>query len=268
MEIDLTSFLKLNWRQGAILTDQLSDEISKNISITFSKEAGDQIVVISHDCDVNALSFIDEPNAELIIARKAVRDGTKKMGKSSRFLQLEVAQEEAVTFFEIRASDKFTVSRQLLVGHSPVEYLSSKNSTFLSEWLARRYSRAAFPTSFDARVKPIKDKVKKCLKGVSEDIFGIYFHLTEDEMPEGEPYKVVGFAIMLDSDFSNSTKLDRSKNAMVKLQGLLNSVQIEFDDDIEIVSDKEFTLKDMRPTKRWDWDVLSYDEGQSGYVNT
>ena len=72
---------------------------------------------------------------------------------------------------------------------------------------------------------------------------------------------------MIDEDFCDSTKLDRCKLAITKLQGLLSRVRIEFDEDIEIVSDKDFSLEDLRLTRRWDWDVLSYDEGQQAYVS-
>jgi len=66
---------------------------------------------------------------------------------------------------------------------------------------------------------------------------------------------------MIDEDFCNTTKLDRCKEAITTLQGLLSGVGIEFAEDIEIVSDKDFSLEDLRLTKRWDWDALSYDEG-------
>ncbi len=49
-------------------------------------------------------------------------------------------------------------------------------------------------------------------------------------------------------------------------QGVLNQVKIEFDDDVQVVSDKDFTLEDVRLTLRRDWDVLSYDERKSAFV--
>jgi hypothetical protein len=115
-------------------------------------------------------------------------------------------------------------------------------------------------------VAAIKGKIKKCLQSVSGDLFGIYFLVTEEELPEAEAYKAIGFAVMLDDDFSDGIKFGRCKSAVTKLQGLLSSVGVEFDEDIEVVSDKDFTLEDLRLTKRWDWDVLSYDQGSQAYV--
>ncbi len=266
MEIDFDSFIKKNWRQGAFLPEEFAQELVKELSLACNINNGDKILVTSHDCDINSSNFIDEPNAELIVARKAEVDGSKKMGKSSRFLQLQDQINDEEVCFEMKASDKFTIARTKLANVSPASYLSIKNSEFLSEWLARRYSRAAFPNAFDKRVAAIKGKIKKCLQSVSGDLFGIYFLVTEEELPEAEAYKAIGFAVMLDDDFSDGIKFGRCKSAVTKLQGLLSSVGVEFDEDIEVVSDKDFTLEDLRLTKRWDWDVLSYDQGSQAYV--
>lgn len=267
MDFDVDSFIKRNWRQGAFLPDDLAHELIKELNLSMSLDNGDALLITSHDCDINSRNFTDEPYAELVIARKAERDGNKKMGKSSRFLQLKTEINNEEVHFEMKASDRFSIARSRLSSFSPANYLSPANTEFLSEWLARRYSRAAFPNAFDERISPLKGKIRKCLQNVSGDIFGIYFSLIEDELPKTEPYKTVGFAVMIDEDFCDSTKLDRCKLAITKLEGLLNSVGVEFDEDIEIVSDKEFSLEDLRLTKRWDWDVLSYDEGHQAYLS-
>ncbi len=267
MDIDIDSFIKRNWRQGTFLPDDFAHELIKELNLAMSVDNGDTLIITSHDCDVNSRNFTDEPYAELVIARKAERDGNKKMGKSSRFLQLKTEINSEEVYYEMRASDRFSIARTRLSSFSPANYLSPANTEFLSEWLARRYSRAAFPNAFDERISPLKGKIKSCLQNVSGDIFGIYFSLTEEELPKTESYKTVGFAVMIDEDFCDSTKLDRCKLAITKLQGLLSRVRIEFDEDIEIVSDKDFSLEDLRLTRRWDWDVLSYDEGQQAYVS-
>jgi hypothetical protein len=267
VDLDVDSFIKSNWRQGAFLPDDLAHELTKELNLAMSVDNGDKLIITSHDCDVNSRNFKDEPYAEVIIARKAELDGNKKMGKSSRFLQLKTDINKEEVYYEMKASDRFSILRTRLLSFSPANYFSPANTVFLSEWLARRYSRAAFPNAFDERISPLKGKIKKCLQSVSGDIFGIYFSLIEDELPKTEPYKTVGFAVMIDEDFCNTAKLDRCKLAITKLQGLLSGVGVEFDEDIEIVSDKEFSLEDLRLTKRWDWDVLSYDEGHQAYLH-
>jgi len=203
VEIDFELFIKRNWRQGAILPENLAQEIAKEMNLAMSVEDGDKVVVTSHDCDINSRNFTDEPYAELVIARESAFDGNKKMGKSSRFLQLEINVKGEDRCYEFRASDRFSIERSRLVSFSPSAYLSPKNTNFLSEWLARRYSRAAFPNAFDKRISPLKSKIKKCLKNVSGDIFGIYFLLDDEELPNkptanhflsksGEKFKAVG----------------------------------------------------------------------------
>jgi hypothetical protein len=267
VEIDVDSFIKRNWRQGAFLPDELTQELQQELNLSLNVANGDKLIITSHDCDINSRNFSDEPYAEMIIARSSQLDGNKKMGKSSRHLQLQIQTDNEETCYKMRASEKISILRTRLASFSPATYLSVKNTEFLSEWLARRYSRAAFPNAFDERVSPIKSKIKKCLQSVAGEIFGIYFSLSDEELLKTEPYKAIGFAVMLDEDFCNNTKLDRCKQAIIKLQGLLHGVGVEFDEDIEVVSDKDFSLEDLRLTKRWDWDVLSYDEGQQAYVS-
>lgn len=248
-----------------MLPADLVGKLKRGISSQTELGAQDLVVVIAHDCDVNARSFDAEPNVELAVARKVEKeDGSKRMGKSSRYLQLKLDD----GWYELWAADKFTVNREFLNGFEPSCFLPAEETKYLSEWLARRYSRAAFPSAFDRRIEPIKNKIKKCLEGVAQDIFGIYFQVSQGEIGSDEDYSILGYAVMLDRDFRDTKKHELATTAFTTLQSLLETVKIKLLEDVEIVSDKSFSLKSIRLTKRWDWDVLSYDEGASGHVES
>jgi hypothetical protein len=267
MDIDL--FLKAGWRQGAFLPKALTLELVSELGLAMDPENGDRILVIAHDCDINSKNLLAEPNAELILARKAVPDGNKRMGKSSRFLQLKVELVGDIAYVELKALEKFTIARDRLANHVVTEYLSDENIKFLSEWLARRYERAAFPNSFDRKIERVKDKIKKCLEPAAGDIYSIQFALGRDgEISDEEDYEVLGYALMLDEDYKDLVKRGACQKVVVKLQALLNDVGIVFpeDEDIRVVSIQDFSVEDLRLTKRWDWNVLSYDGGHEGYI--
>lgn len=258
--IDISSFLALNWLQGSILPKELVAQIREQYPILNELNDEDKIVICSHDCDVNAIRFDTEPFVELVIARKSKKDRGKRLGKSSRYLQIQIEEQ---VWYSVWAAERFFIERQRLAQYSPAGQLTNDSKKTLAEWLARRYSRAAFPSEFDRRVKEIRESIENELEKVQRYIFGLYFNINQGEVGQSEPYKLLGYAVMKEADYADSWKREKVATAIVKIQSYLYSINIEFRDDIQIVSDEEFSIANLRLLKRWDWDILSYDDGET-----
>lgn len=172
------------WRQGVVVaaTDLAAVGFTDAL-------AGKFAVVCMHDCDVTRGAG-RVPEVEFLTADDADENGNLRHGKSHRSLQVPWNGR----FLQIEARPKVLIAKRLLtdIPDDKLSRLSDDDRRVLRDWLARGYSRAAFPDKFGARLKSAKldGKLDRQLKPVGRDLIAVLVDLPEmgEELDDQTPY--------------------------------------------------------------------------------
>lgn len=239
------------WSQGATLL--ATTEITTDLI-----EAGQLYLVISHPCDVVSLDAQRDPFVELIKANVISQmDGNLTFGKNSRRLHLRLGQASV----ELRAAERLVVDRQLLATVSPQDVLGDGDRRLLAAWLASRYARPAFPDEFNGRLKTASRQIEKALRTKGEHISGIYITTELAELEPEVDYNVVIFMTMTPERFDTPSDYADVNEARDQIESALTAVDGIHLVDLSVVSEDAMTLDELRTLSRWDYDSISFREG-------
>lgn len=241
--------LSSSWRQGSVLPSEL-------LPAEFTDRIG---VVVSHSCDLANSSLSSEPEFEWIPAiRIAATDGNMVRCRNPRILHIPSAGPEG-EHLSFAMRDRRFSDRRILSGKESVATLSPESTALISEWMARRYERAAFPDAFNDRRRPIARAVRKRLAtSAGSDMLGLWVALSSDEeLGSGEEYRIALLATV--SDDLPSTRLDAVENLLGFVSQQLGSCSgIEVRGDPVVARESDVTLTVLRSYRRLDdWDDLS-----------
>lgn len=196
--------LSSSWRQGSVLPSEL-------LPAEFTDRIG---VVVSHSCDLANSSLSSEPEFEWIPAiRIAATDGNMVRCRNPRILHLAGAgpQGEHLSF---AMRDRRFADRRKLSDFDAMGALPPESTALLSEWMARRYERAAFPDAFNECRRPVARAVRSQLRSTAgTDMLGLWIALSSgEELGSGEEYRIALLATV--SDDLPSTRLDAVENLL------------------------------------------------------
>ena len=256
------------WRQGSVMPPSLFGRVSEATALTV--ESGVSCaVVLSQDCDVVHPSYSQEPTVEIIRATRIARvDGNFTFAKSSRKLHLDFDQNGTPQPFELSAHERGWVDRRLLEPEKPDPNLKLPEDAtrLLARWIARRYRRDSFPDQFVQRLsekKPNK-KLLKLLEKTGEHISGIFVLLnSQEELPPKDDYEVTLWATVPVESFGEEQLRAQLENEFLdELEDILGSFSGIRILDAMVVSEADFSLSDIRNTRKLDYDTLSYRTGE------
>jgi hypothetical protein len=261
---DASTIKVRGWRQGSVLPPSLFETLHDLTGLEFRPEDHCALVA-NQDCDVVSRSYNAEPSVEIVRAvRKSTVDGNLLYAKSGRKLQIELAHEGGTAPFEMSIHERVSIDRKVLEGSDPdsSKLLSEEQKRLFAGWLGRRYTRHPFPDCFVERLKqkPYSENLRDLFKTWGDHISGVFLLLNrDDDLPPEESYVVTGWATV-PTDIFNDEEI-RSK-LEEEFQPLLESILGAFQgidlQDAMVVSEEDFTLDDLRRTKRLDLDNLSY----------
>lgn len=238
------------------------------LSLTRPLEADDLLILISQDCDIVCPSYENEPYVELLVARAIPReqkDGRLSHGKNPRRLQFQTETAGGTRLYEVNIHEKSRVGREVLVGIAvPGEpRLDPSVIDVLTKWTAKRYTRAAFPTAFNERCRPVANRIAKKLKARGDLLTGIFLRLdTLEELPPGQDYRVI---LRVTGRAEDLEDVENNEAAIALLSGIedaLNECEGVNVVDAELVLEEDFPIAELRDVRRWDYDYLSYGEGE------
>jgi hypothetical protein len=183
-------------RQGQIVELETSLALSGAPGALGGSSKTELVVVVSHDCDIDASADRD-PTVEFIPVRKVKKlDSAKTHTKSARCLQFSAKRNEDghTAFFEVEAPSKFSVSKSLLwdnVFASPYS-IGAEQLLELVDWLSTRYRRAALPNEFENRYKRVREQFWDLIRKFNHELLGVLFLFDEGlerrECNKDEPY--------------------------------------------------------------------------------
>lgn len=228
----------------------------------------DLLVLISQDCDVVCHSYDIEPHVELMVARRLLpeaRNGSLFHGKHPRRIQFTAPGPDGERLYEINVHEKNRIDRRELADRRPHEDVRIDPETvrLLALWTARRYTRSAFPDTFNERCRPAAGRIERRLKARGELLTAVFLRLDSmEELPEGTDYHVILRATALPEDLEDVRREEEALRLLRDVEKALNDCDGIEVVDAELVSEDEFTLTDVRQTLRWEYDYLSYREGE------
>jgi hypothetical protein len=263
---------QLGWRQGSILPSELFQEVGIATHLEFC-EGKAYPIVISQDCDVVHHSYSDEPFIEIIRATSVERpDGSLQYAKSSRKLHLELVATDSHKPFQLSIHERRLIDRKLLEKCGPSKDLTvlPDDIRLLADWISRRYRRDSFPDEFVRRISEKKGKkhLKKLLEAQGKLITGIFLLLNSSrDLTVDTPYKITVYATVrtqtYDDDLQRQHLEDNFLDNFTNLLKNFSGIEVV---DYFLVSEAEFSLDDVRNTRRMDFDSISYTDEKGGDI--
>ncbi|MGL4612165.1 MAG: hypothetical protein ACRCYY_21215 [Trueperaceae bacterium] len=263
---DIEKLKSNQWFQGSLIPLAMFLELQKEKRIPYDVEADkDILIVVGHDCDVNNHSFEKEPLVELLVARPVEKsDSTTFHAKTTRRLQFKLSLNDIEQTYECLNFERFCIDRRHLAKYSPQYTVDNELKHLIARWISNRYYRAAFPDAFNERiskVSKVREKIKSAFEGIGHYVTGVYIMLLPDqELNPGEDYKVFVQATIRTEDAENLEVIEQANAALLKFVSALNSCEgINIaEESYSVVSEEKFSLDDIRNSKRWDYDYLSF----------
>lgn len=257
---DAANLKKLGWRQGSLLPESLVQQLIKE-GLMEAQNNSPTLVVISQSCDLTNADIAKEPFVEVLLGSMAEANPNMFYGKNSRTLHLERGDNQALQFV---IHDKLVLPRISLGSVGPGGKLPKNEISLLTKWVARRYTRAAFPDEFNRRIHKVEEKLHKSLKNAGSLIYGIWIDVVDDDLPATENYQVIVFVVAEHDAFMDPEKRAKAKEIANKVEGHLKACKgIEVVGDVLFLSSTQFSIDQYMNTKRWDFDDISLrDENQ------
>jgi hypothetical protein len=254
--------------QGEILEipgDLLSPETSSFSDISKEKAL---VIVVSHDCDIDA-NAKTEPFIEVIpITRIKKADPKKTHTKNPRNLHTKVAavSEEPEVAIDIDARKKVSILKSRLwdLEFSRPFILDAKGVKELQEWLSCRYWRAALPGIFNVRFKKAEDAFWKLVAAYNCELLSVLFFFDEGqekkECAEDESYRLS--VVLIHSEGHLATDFD---TLIEDIRTLFKSTYIDpFDETvrgIEIDNVPEIEILECRAISESAITLQAYRDG-------
>jgi hypothetical protein len=247
-----TCLLRAGWRQGAVLE---ADGVAR-----LGHADHDCALVLSQDCDVVQAEAV-EPDVELILGRRAPTARPDcQFGRHPRRLDLPLVGHNGCVALEIR--DRIVVPKQALAKLQPSVTLELDPTAvrMLANWVARRYTRPAWPDAFNQRLVAINDDLDRLCKGhASRLISGIWLDLAPPaaELTAGENYKVSVWLTVEPETRSDAARDAEARDFEARFGAALSKCPGIEVLEVELRDERDFSLNDLRHFRRLDRDYRS-----------
>ena len=245
----MSDFERQGWRQGSVL----SAELAQNLLGSKALGDGGLAVIVSQDCDVTNANLDTEPTFEVLVARPVEEhNGGLWLGKHPRRLQFNTTEGE----FETSIHDRHVLDRGPLRDARPADTkLDEESLRVLGPWVARRYDRAAFPTTYNNRLRVREVQINRALKRCKL-ISAVFVQTSFAELGDGEEYvvRILG-AIRKDDD--SSEHRETATKALDQLCSHIEQCDGIAVEDHELLSESEISLDDLRYIRRLEVGYLS-----------
>lgn len=244
---------KAKWRQGDIIDGPNAALLKESLDFIQQKFADPAILVlITQNCDIEA-AIGKEPYLAFLIGRtKDTADKNLFYGKNPRLFQIEHKGE----IFEFSIHDIFRIKKEVFIEHkikkSKLRF-SNDDIKQILRWISKRYTRPAFPDSFNNRLDNKKlenlSKEKICKK-----VSIVLLDVCDDELPKESNYKIQ-ILIGIENDIPEQEKIQIEElfHSAFACKGIVV-------EDIRISEEIDITLRELRFYKRWDKDYRSLTE--------
>lgn len=263
------------WRQGCLIQPNNVQQITASRIDHYEHGVSTDtwLVVLTQDCDLVRNTKV-EPFVELLALKKLSNKPADLMrGQSARKLHLRFEFENQAYWFEGSIHNRFRVRKDSLCGLSLDTSKNFKEDELrlLRQWLARRYTRAAFPDHFETHLASTKDPVKKLFKSSEAKLIStVYIAIDNEDAGADEDYVIHVILSVLAADLADDGKrnqIDDFEDKFIKVFSDRPHIRCALKDpedshsvDVRVLPEEDITLSMLRKYKRFDADYRSVDE--------
>jgi len=266
------------WQQGSLIRSIDAEHI-KSISIDhFSHPVTTDswLVVLTQDCDL-IRDITREPHVELLALKiLSKKPDSPARGQSSRLLHLTININNVPQWLEGSIHDRFRIDKASLISLNIDTTITFEENELrlLRQWIARRYTRAAFPDHFETHLAATKDPIKKLFKSQGANLIStVYIAIDNEEAGPNEDYVLHVILTALAEDLADDDKresIDEFEQRFITT--FRNRPHIKFGPkypndaesyDVRVLSEEDVTLSTLRHYKRFDVDYRSSDDDVS-----
>lgn len=245
------------WRQGDLIEGECVRPLLK-ASIDFQVYGElypDILLLVCQDCDLVSTNLVKEPYVEFLAGRfLSVCDNSFRFGRNPRMLHIVVRHR----FIEFSIHSRFRIRKEDLCryGNRTTGFslgLSEKRQVL--GWIAKRYTRPAFPDAFNERLQQKKSKQEKLAQSpISEKVLIVLLDVSNDEYISEQVYTLqIVIGVTEDTPQEMYDEIERNYEAVFSVNGIDVT-------DIVVRNELDITLRELRTFRRWDRDYRSYPE--------
>ena len=256
------------WRQGSIARPA-DNETLLAASVDRVPEPGESVVrlvAVTQDCDL-----VQEPDIEPFVEFIACREYEAveplyRYGRNPRLLHLQTIGEDGPgPWLHVSIHNRFRVGKETLIGMTVDEELRLEpdDARLLNRWIAKRYTRPAFPDAFNARLDAVGGRLERLYKSLEGEIVtGVFLEVADDENVDDVPYEIAVRITARIEAWENEVTRAALSRFEERLSTILDDCPgvIVADDDIQILPEDDLTLADLRRFRRLDRDYRSLPE--------
>ncbi|MCC5835437.1 MAG: hypothetical protein JJU20_11945 [Opitutales bacterium] len=248
------------WKQGCVL---LPEKLPSEILNSLQFEEGQLFYVLTHDCDLVQADFTKEPYVELLkIKPMSTVDGNLIHGKNSRQLDFKIGESS----FRASCHDRYRIDRRLLAGLKPSEIHPNDERLcdLITDWIAKRYIRPAFPDAFNIRLGRESRTIKQFLKKFGHVYERVYMVCDPqlEELNDDADYKLTVWLVFREED-EELVDVVKAQKLVVEFEQILNGCRGIDVCECLAVGESEVTLAHLRTLSLWDFDYLTRSESDS-----
>jgi hypothetical protein len=247
------------WRQGVILP--LSSFPIDTVADCSCPE-GALLVAVSQSCDLVHGILENEPYANFLVLRPV--DSPEKGLQHGRHPRKIHLQTEKGIFVEAQAWNQIKVGRKILLDMDVqgADKISDRELRVLTDWLAKRFTRIAFPDRFNNLLRTKDKQVKKLLSKNHELFLEVLLYLSPfEEIPSTNQYQLIGRLLMPAELWEDEKSLRAAEDIAEKLKKLIEACRIEVI-DFAPISEEELSYAELRQLARWDYDYFSSKDSE------
>jgi len=259
---DVEKIVQHGWRQGAVLLPESAPDTNAFEPSLKNINAKSILIVITQDCDIVQPDFEKEPYVEILLASpvSGATNGNCLYGKNPRLIQFHVGER----CFEASCHDRARMDRRILATCSPCEIhcVDEDHILMLRQWLAKRYTRPAFPDQLNRRVnaKPYGPAIRKILEQRGHLFQQIFLSCTprDEELLDGTPYQLAIWPTMSLEDHEDDDLRAEAIQATTDLEASLTKCQGIVIAQCQVRHQGQVTLDDLYFFSEWDFDFLTH----------
>ncbi len=252
--------IELGWKQGALLLPN-DGRLKKNAHYNIPDDT--RLLIVSQTCDLVQGSFEKEPYFEVLCIHPLGREPKGDYGfeKNSRRIEFSV-DIDGVAYWYSHPYERHTVKRDVLLDLTPAAFLEDeKTLETIVRWLARRYTRTAFPEKFVKRIDARKKQIGKKFADLNSFVSNVFVKLsTYKELSDGQLYDLEIILLMKAKTFDDKNQYKRCGELKDQLEHQLNQCKGINVADINIESTAALIIDGLNGFREWDYSYLSFRE--------
>lgn len=230
------------------------------------------LVVLTQDCDLVRETRL-EPYVEMLAIEKLPGSPTNPMrGQSARTLHLVVDADDQPHWFECSIHHRFRILKASMqgVGRDASLVLNEDERRILRQWLARRYTRPAFPDHFETHLAATKGRVNSLFKSAEAGFIStVLIAIDNEHAGQDDDYFIHVILAASTTDLEDAEKRERIDDFEERFIAAFSSrphIRFACTDpndpesyDIRVLAEEDITLAMLRKFKRFDVDYRSLD---------